>query len=219
MTGTFYNQAYYQSHYGRFLSDAPYHRLKGLFWRKAICSLWPLPENCLMLDYGCGLGQVSAAFKECHCYDVAEFSRRFLSDSGRVVYSSTQEIPEEQFDTVLSSHSLEHSPRPFEDLRQFARFAKKDGCLILILPIERDFQRRLAVDDDNHLFAWSFQTIGNLLHASGWTPLAQELIYDSFGLKQLARIVSEKRAVQYAWRLGQARKAFGSMFIASRKSA
>jgi len=217
MTGTFYDHAYYESHYGRFLPDDSYYDLKARFWRKAISALWSLEPSARLLDYGCGLGQVSAGFEDCHYYDLAEFSRSFLARRGRTVYGDPSAIPRGEFDVVLSSHALEHTKNPSEQLEQFSQYAAARGVLILILPIERDLRAHFEVDTNNHLFTWTFQTITNLLHASGWQPCRQAFIYDSFLLKRLGRIMPDGMAVVWAWRLGRVFRSYRSMFIVSRK--
>jgi SAM-dependent methyltransferase len=219
MTERFYNQAYYESHYAQFLPEESYYDAKAQFWKHAICSLWPLHDSWAMLDYGCGLGQVTAAFRDCQYFDVSEFSRAILEKKGRKFYSDPNEIPVDQFDVIVSSHSLEHMPDPFEQLRRFKRFARPSGSLVLILPIERDFRRHLEVDNNNHLFAWTFQTISNLLLASGWTPCLNHFIFDSFCLRKLSRVLDRKRAVLWAWRLGRALCAHRSMFVVAKKGA
>jgi len=217
MPTDFYEKTYYDSHYAQFLSDAAYFELKGLFWKKAIQSLWKVPDNCQMLDFGCGLGQVTAAFPKCAYYDLSEFSRQFVRKRGNVVYNEPGEIPEAHFDVILSSHSLEHTPDPCELLQRFTRWTSAKGELILILPIERDFSPRLEVDKDNHLFAWTFQTISNLLHATGWQPCLADWIYDSWGLRQLSKRMGKESAVDLAWRLGKYIRTYRSMLLAARK--
>jgi SAM-dependent methyltransferase len=217
MSEVFYDATYFESHYGRFLPEDAYYQLKALFWRKAITELWPLHEPVTILDYGSGLGQVTAAFSDCHCYDLAEFSRSFLLARGRTVYAHFNEIPKKHFDVILSSHSLEHTADPYEQLQRFASYAKERGTIILILPIERDKRRHLNVDNNNHLFAWTFQTITNLLIAAGWEPCFQHLICDSFFLKRLGRFLKTDLAVIWGLRLGKWFRSYPAMFIVARK--
>jgi SAM-dependent methyltransferase len=213
-----YNAAYFEGHYGRLMQDDPYFHARASYWRTAITAVHRFDPESLMLDYGCGTGQVSMAFPNAHYYDLAEFSRDLIKKRGRTVYENVGLIPLEKFDFVLSSHSLEHSPRPFEDLQNFARFVKPNGQLLLILPVERNFQKTLAVDSHNHLFCWTFQTICNLLHASGWQPLMQTYIYDSFGLGTLTKLLPPQKAVSLSWRLGQVKRSFKSMLIVAQKA-
>ena len=211
-----YNSAYYESHYGRLLGDDQYFNLRALYWKKAITAVQEVSEDSLILDYGCGTGQVSMAFPNTHYYDVAEFSRELIKKRGKVVYDDVSGIPSGEFHFLLSSHSLEHSPRPYEDLQNFRRFVKPKGRLLLILPVEQDFHTTLKVDSNNHLYCWTFQTICNLLHAAGWEPLFETYIYDSFGLGTLIKLMPAPKAVSLAWKLGRLKKSFKSMMIVAR---
>ena len=211
-----YNSGYYEGHYGRLLMDDRYFDVRALYWKTAITAVQAVGEDSLMLDYGCGTGQVSMAFPNTHYYDIAEFSRALIKKRGKVVYEEVAAIPLGKFDFVLSSHALEHSPQPYEDLQNFGRFVKPKGCLLLILPVEQDFRATLTVDGNNHLYCWTFQTICNLLHASGWEPLIQTYIYDSFGLGILRKMMPSARAVSLSWRLGKVKKSFKSMMIVAR---
>jgi SAM-dependent methyltransferase len=187
-----------------------------LYWKTAITAVQAVPAGSLMLDYGCGTGQVSMAFPNTHYYDTAQFSRDMVRKRGKIVYEDNAAIPAGRFDYILSSHALEHSPQPFMDLQRFSGFAKPNGRLLLLLPVERDFRKTLAVDDDNHLYCWTFQTIGNLLHAAGWQPLIQACVYDSFGLGTLDRLLPTPRAVTLSWQLGRLKRGFKSMMIVAR---
>ncbi|HEV7924140.1 MAG TPA: methyltransferase domain-containing protein [Verrucomicrobiae bacterium] len=213
-----YNSAYYQSHYGRLLDDGGYFNLRAQYWKKAIMAARNIPEDSLLLDYGCGTGQVSMAFQNTHFYDVAEFSRELIARRGKVVYADNADIPVGMFDFVLSSHALEHSPRPHEDLLNFRRFAKPTGQLLLILPVEKDLRKAMEVDGNNHLYCWTFQTICNLLHATEWKPLVQTYVYDSFGLGFLSKLLPPQQAVSLAWTFGRLKKGFKSMMIVAAKA-
>ncbi|HTA31363.1 MAG TPA: methyltransferase domain-containing protein, partial [Candidatus Cybelea sp.] len=143
-----YNASYYESHYGRLLDNEDYFGTRCLYWKKAITAVRDIPEESLLLDYGCGTGQVSLAFRNAHFYDVSAFSRDLITQRGKVVFCDAAEIPGGKYDFVLSSHALEHSPRPLEDLINFNRFAKSGGQLLLILPVERDFRPATEVDSN-----------------------------------------------------------------------
>jgi len=212
-----YNSAYYESHYGRLLDNDDYFSKRCLYWKKALMAVRDIPEESLLLDYGCGTGQVSLAFRNTHFYDVSAFSRNLIAQRGKTVYSNVSEIPSGKFDFVLSSHALEHSPRPFEDLLNFNRFVKSTGQLLLILPVEKDFRRTMDVDSNNHLYCWTFQTISNLLHASGWKPLVQTYIYDSLGLGLLSKVLPPQKAVSISWVLGRMKRGFKSIMIVAEK--
>jgi|SRR5450756_2599662 len=208
-----YNAAYYEGHYGRLLMDDQYYKMRALYWKTAITAVQAVSADDLILDYGCGTGQVSMAFPNTHYYDIAEYSRDLIKKHGKIVYEDNESIPLGTFDFILSSHALEHSPRPFEDLQNFGRFAKPGGHLLLMLPIERDFRKTLEVDSNNHLYCWTFQTICNLLIAAGWKPLIQTYVYDSFGLGTFGKLLPAQKAASLSWRLGRVKRSFKSMMI------
>lgn len=208
-----YDANYYAEHYERLLDHGPYFDIRALYWKKAITEVINIPEHSLILDYGCGTGQVSMAFTNTHYFDIAEFSRDLIKKRGRLFYDRSESIPLRTFDFILSSHALEHSPRPYEDLLMFRRFAKPDGRLLLILPVETVLYKTLKTDTNNHLYCWTFQAITNLLLSTGWEPLTQTYVYDSFGLGVLSRMFPDESAVSLAWCLGKIRRKYKSMMV------
>ena len=66
--------------------------------------------------------------------------------------SSLDAIGEEQYDFVLSSHTLEHSSNPLRVLSEISRVLKRGGVLVLLLPHkERTFDHRRQVTSIDHL--------------------------------------------------------------------
>lgn len=212
----FYDAAYYDSHYGRIHYDADYYRVRSKFWRHALFEAFNVPTNGLCLDFGCGLGVVSAALDQVETYDFSPFARDFVKKKGGTVYEEPADISNDRFDLILSSHCLEHSLTPHEDLKRFAEWAKSDARFVLVLPVEINLGSANRYDNDRHMQTWTFQTITNLLLASGWQPLQQAYIYDSFALGRLTSLFGEDKAVRLAWKLGQVRRQFKSLYIISR---
>lgn len=206
-----YDKDYYISHYGRVFIDEKYYKLLSLYWKEAIFSANHLDVNLSVLDFGCGLGQVSAALPNVAFFDFSEFAVNFLRQRGQIVFSSIEEIPQNHFDFLLSSHSLEHSPTPADDLKRFHRYVKPGGKLILILPIEVQLNPSLEPDNDQHFYCWTFQTITNLLLHCGWRPIRQNKLYGPFLLGKLASTFSEERAVKIAYSLGLLKKNYQSL--------
>ena len=206
-----YNQDYYSSHYARVFEDINYYKILSLYWKKVIFEQNQLNPDLDVLDFGCGLGQVSAALKNVTFFDYSDYAVNFLNQNGKKALNHIENIPKNSFDFLLSSHSLEHSPTPAEDLKNFHRYLKPGGKLILILPVEVDLKPSLEPDSNQHFQCWTFQTITNLLLYCGWRPVHQNLLYGPFLLKTLGSIVSQHQAVKIAYWLSYLKKNYPSL--------
>lgn len=201
-----YDNAYFSGHYGSMIEDDLNYTLLSLFWRYVLFELQNLDPTCKVLDFGCGIGQVSAALPNVLCFDFSSFAVGELKRHKRPFVSQRQEIPRKAFDCLLSSHSLEHSTSPYEDLKEFREYLRPKGRLILVLPIEINLRPSLVADSNQHLQAWTFQTITNLLLSTGWQPLAQNLVHGPFLLRTLGKRLPSSMAVRMARRIGQLRR-------------
>lgn len=207
----YYDKNYYLSSYKRILEDPNYYELLSLYWKEAIFYRNALDPNLSVLDYGCGLGQVSASLSNATLFDSSEFAVNFLSQRGKNALHRSEDIPKNHFDFLLSSHSLEHSPTPADDLRNFHQYLKSEGKLILILPVEVDLKPSLNPDSNQHLQCWTFQTITNLLFYCDWRPVHQTLVYGSFLLNTLGSIFSSHQSVKIAYWLSFLKKNYPSI--------
>ena len=206
-----YNKDYYLSHYSRVFEDKNYYELLSNYWKEVIFYRNNINPELAVLDYGCGLGQVSASLSNVTFFDSSEYAVNFLLQRGKNALSRVENIPEKQFDFLLSSHSLEHSPTPANDLRNFHRYLKPGGKLILILPVEVDLKPSLEPDSNQHFQCWTFQTITNLLFYCGWCPIHQSTLYGPFLLNTLRSITSQHQSVKIAYWLSFLKKNYPSL--------
>jgi hypothetical protein len=75
---------------------------------------------------------------------------------------------------------------PTENLKFLYKKLKKDGLLILVLPTERQRYSLLRPELlNNHLFAWNFDTINNLLFRVGF-KVEKNKFYSGAGYSKLS---------------------------------
>lgn len=92
-----------------------------------------------ILDWGCGLGQMTHLLKkrglDVVSYDVERAGHGFLARIGQSLILADDQaklpFPDASFDAVLSSGVLEHVPDPAASLEEIARITKKDGYFFI----------------------------------------------------------------------------------------
>ncbi len=204
-----YDDLYYESHYGRLLSDKEYGRLLGKFYEVHVFSRF-CPDAKSVLDYGAGHGYLTSEV-EADCYDPSATAKEGLIANERVAFSERDEIPRSKYDVVFSSHALEHSRMPGDELRVIRELLNDRGKLILILPCEK-IPGPIAYnrDDNQHFYAWNFQAITNLLLDVGFVVSHQEVFHNPFMLKTLSRI-NIGFAISLAAHLGKLKRQYPSL--------
>ena len=125
-------------------------------------------ENTSILDFGCGMGQNIYKLPNAVGYDISEYSLNFCRAKGLQVTNSLEDLEDESFDLVFSSHVLEHHPHPKTMLEEMASKLKPGKDMILILPFERHQKGKFELDLNQHLYNWNFQNINNLLITTGF---------------------------------------------------
>lgn len=101
-----------------------------------------LPENSKILDVGCGDGISLARFNELgHSAIGIDFNEEKLNvakNKGCLVENCDMHdmsiFDDEQFDIIISSHSLEHAYNPVKVLNEFNRVLKSEGLLFVVVP-------------------------------------------------------------------------------------
>ncbi len=186
LAADFYDDQYYRDHYGK-IYDSRYYEKVSRFWKYNIFdkNAIHLEKDTRLLDFGAGLGQITAATGG-DCFDPSPVAVQFLKSKGRKVYQNIEEVPEGVYDYLVSSHSLEHSLEPAKEIQRFKQLLKRQGVVILILPCEPTPGTPISQQDDNkHFYCWNFQTIGNLLIESDFEILKQRLINGPTGLSKI----------------------------------
>lgn len=139
-----------------------------------------------VLEFGCGGGyllhKLDAAMKV--GVDINPAARAEAATLGLQVYESLDEIGDQRFNRIVTSHALEHVPNPHEALVRLRSFLKPDGLLLWLSPMddwrERNQRHWKPNDTDMHLYAWTPLLIGNLLDAAGYEPRSISIVTHAF---------------------------------------
>jgi SAM-dependent methyltransferase len=102
--------------------------------------------------------------------EVNDTARARAREAGLEVFAAASEVPGSIADLVISNHALEHTLHPVLELRELRRILRPGGQLILWLPLDdwRAQQSPRKGDKDNHLYAWTPLSLGNLLLETGY---------------------------------------------------
>ena len=149
------------------------------------------PEHTVV-EIGVGAGWNLAALPAARKIgvDVAEFLGENLRARGIEFHESTKALSDGLADVVICHHMLEHALNPPEVLAEAHRLLKPGGRLLLNVPSESGRRTRQYHPDEpnHHLYAWTVQTLGNLLTDCGFRV---ELIgRERFAYDRLAAILA-----------------------------
>ena len=136
-----------------------------------------LLSNKKVLEYGCGMGQNIYLINNAIGYDISKFSLKFCKGKGIKTISNIDNIEDNSIDIVFTSHVLEHVENPFETLLLLNDKLKKNGLIIIVLPVEKVGKAGLLLDINQHLYSWTFKTINNLLIKTGFNIKKNKVIY------------------------------------------
>jgi len=156
----------------------------------------------IVLDFGCGRGEILANINcsEKHGLEINEHSRQIAATKFSIVYAKFEEVPDNFFDKIISNHVLEHTKNPLYVLQNLRKKLKNGGEIILVLPLDdwrSKKQKYYHKDDiDQHLFAWTPLSIGNLFGLAGFKEIKIKIISKAwspkmFFLMKISRLVFE----------------------------
>jgi SAM-dependent methyltransferase len=166
-----YEEKYHKKIHNFLINNSKYYTLRSRISLKRYFKDIKNLRKKRILEFGSGLGQNIFLLREgeVYGYDISKSANDFAKKKGIKIISSTTEIKDNFFDIILSCHNLEHLENPFENLKFLYNKLKKGGILILVLPTEKQKYSPLKPElVNNHLFAWNFDTINNLLFRVGF---------------------------------------------------
>jgi SAM-dependent methyltransferase len=186
-------------------------KAKGWLERRSVRALQRyFAAPCRVLDVGCATGDLLLAIREAgnaHVVgvEVGEAAARIARQRGLDVREAELEavaFPDDMFDTVILSHTLEHVPDPLLTLREVRRILRPGGALILWLPNVESTearvlgQRWIGYDPPRHLTTFGVSTLTAALETAGLRVIAVRHeavgLEWAWGLRMLVRDKSVK---------------------------
>lgn len=129
-----------------------------------------LKPNSTIIDFGCGGGYLLSAIeaKRKIGIEVNQTAAAEATKNGVEVFSSTLDIPNGIADFIISNNALEHTLRPFDELKALYPKLKTGGLCIFVVPCENITMEWKPKDINNHLYSWSPMCLGNLFVEAGY---------------------------------------------------
>lgn len=125
-----------------------------------------------VVDFGCGTGWLLRLLPGTNKLGVEpnQAARQYAAEHGTQTVAATSELADDLADVVVSSHALEHTLNPYDELTGIKRVLKPSGRLVIIVPMEEwRSNRKVDPNDPNHhLFTWTPQLFNNLLSEAGF---------------------------------------------------
>ena len=123
-----------------------------------------------VLDFGCGGGFLVAGLScaERMGIEVNPSAREEAAKNGVVAVASTDEVPDNWANVIISNSCLEHCEAPLWELRRLLPKLKTGGRLVLVVPHETIQWGYARNDINQHLYTWSPMALGNLVEKAGY---------------------------------------------------
>ena len=190
-----YENDYHNCLHKYLITDESYYKARA---RLALVKYFKgIPKNSKILEFGCGVGQNIYMLKNAIGYDISNYSLNIAKSKGVNIIGNIKDIKNNSCDVVFSSHVLEHVENPIETLKLIKSKIKEGGKLILVLPVEKHAKVDFNMDVNQHLYAWNFRTINNLLIKAGFKVIKNEFAYGTAYHKLL--FVSKVNFRLYHW--------------------
>ncbi|MGC8640248.1 MAG: class I SAM-dependent methyltransferase [Isosphaeraceae bacterium] len=173
------------------------------------------PERGKLLEVGCGLGYLLAAFRDDGWdvlgvepyYQACRYAGAELGIEVKNAILETAEFPDESFDVVLLNHVIEHIEDPLGTLREVNRVLKPGGHFVIETPRYDTLsfkllgRRERSINCGGHIYFFTTQTLKNLYEAAGFEQVDLRYTGRSLTMERMlwnVGVVSKSKTVQKA---------------------
>ena len=124
-----------------------------------------MKQNSNILDFGCGTGELLEMIntKKKVGIEINPYSILMLKKKKIVHYENLNQLKNKKFDLIFALSVLDHLENPFEILKNFKKYLKKNGKLILIVRQDSFNQNLLNSKYKENLYTWSILSFSNIL--------------------------------------------------------
>lgn len=134
-----------------FESKNPFLRFVEKIRLKKMIRVSRLNKNDIILDLGCGEGFLISLLPQINRIVGIDISQIALKKAKKILNNKPNiqlkwgdaqklNIPNESFDKIFCSETLEHLPNPRKAMKEIHRLLKKDGLAIISVPDEKRIQ-------------------------------------------------------------------------------
>lgn len=152
--------------------------------------------NTKVLDFGCGGGYLLSQFGNIERYgvEINPSALEIATKNGLTCFPTSDLLPTNFFDLVISNNTLEHTENPLQELRNLYSSLKPGGRICIVVPLDDKRYAYKPNDINFHLFSWSPMNLGNILHAAGFQVIKSEPFIHKWPPKQtlLVRLLGWK---------------------------
>lgn len=172
-----------------------------------------IPNNCRILEIGCSTGFMGKYLRrQKHCYvvgvekgiDEVKEAKKSLNQviDGDVEEKITLARIDEKFDVVFASAIIEHLKDPWTALKNWKKFLKKNGFLIITTSNISHWSIRLqllvgkfnyqeyGILDNTHLHFFTTETFKKLVKNSGYKVEYSSIDPVGGGLPRISKVLS-----------------------------
>jgi len=148
-----------------------------------------------ILDIGCGTGHL---LKDMYNYGFSDLTGADPFIKADIIYGKKFKIfkkelfeIDNQFDFIMLHHSFEHMPDPLGTLKILYKLLKRDGCVLIRIPVAGSFAWRKygvnwgSIDPPRHLFLHTPRSIQLLSGRAGFK--VADIVFDSSELQLWGR--------------------------------